>query len=132
MTSKVVGNAGGRAVHAMDSITSLTNSETGQIVVSGSHGGRSSGGYALGTPLAAVFFNDAGVGKDDAGIVALRMLQQAGVAAGTVSNMTARIGDAEDHWKEGVLSHVNQAAADRGIVPGRRLQDAVLEAFRAA
>jgi len=38
--------------------------------------------------FAAVFFNDAGIGKDEAGVVALRLLQDRGLAAGTVLDLT--------------------------------------------
>ena len=95
------------------------------IVVSGSHGGASSGAYALEVPLRAAFFNDAGIGKEDAGIVALGMLQAAGVAAGTVSHESARIGDAKDCWENGVLSRCNAAARALGVEPGASLRAAL-------
>lgn len=59
----------------MDSITKVTPEDAGAIVVCASHGGASSGEFALEVPLAAVFFNDTGVGKENAGIAALDMLQ---------------------------------------------------------
>ena len=108
----------------MDSITKVGPDDARQIVVSASHGGRSSGEFALAVPLRAVFFNDAGGGKDDAGIAALAMLQDHGVAAGTVSHTSARIGDSADTWDSGVVSHVNAAAAALGFAPGLSLQAA--------
>lgn len=117
---------GGRTrVVIMDSITSVAPEDAGSIVVSGSHGGVSSGGFALAVPLKAAFFSDAGVGKDEAGIAALAMLQQCGVAAGAVSHTSARIGEARDVWEHGVISHLNPAARDLGLVVGERLRDAV-------
>jgi hypothetical protein len=115
----------------MDSITKVAPEDAGAIVVSASHGGRSSGGFALAVPLAAVFFNDAGVGKDDAGIAALAMLQDAGVPAGAVSSQSARIGDAADTWESGVLSHVNEAARALGLSPGLGLKAALESLVRA-
>jgi len=109
----------------MDSITRVEPGDAGAIVVSASHGGGSSGGFALEVPLRAAFFNDAGVGKDDAGIAALAMLECRGVAAGTVAHTSARIGDAQDTWEHGVVSHVNATARALGIVPGERLRDAL-------
>ena len=114
----------------MDSITKLTAEDNGAVVVSASHGGASSGEFALEVPLAAVFFNDAGVGKDDAGIVALDMLQKRGTAAGTVSHTSARIGDAQDMWDNGVISHVNEAAKRRGLAPGQSLRQALTTLVR--
>ena len=102
-------------VIAIDSITQLAPGDEGAIVVSGSHGGTSSGTFALKLPLRLVFFNDAGVGKDGAGIAALAMLQALGVAAAAVAHTSARIGDARDAWQHGVVSHVNEAAAALGV-----------------
>ena len=103
----------------VDSITLLDAADAGAIVVSASHGGVSSAAFALEHPLAAVFFNDAGVGKDDAGIAALALLDARGVPAGTVAHTSARIGDAQDTWDHGVLSHLNAAALRWGLRAGR-------------
>lgn len=120
----VAEGAGGRVI-VVDSITQVGPDDAGAIVVSGSHGGTSSGEFALAVALAAVFFNDAGVGKDRAGVAALDMLQARGVAAGAVAHDSARIGDALDAWTSGVLSHVNAAARALGLAPGVRLRDAL-------
>ena len=120
LKKEVARGADGRVV-IMDSITKVTPEDAGGLVVSASHGGASSGEFALEVPLKAVFFNDAGVGKDDAGIAALAMLQARGVAGGTVSHTSARIGDAQDMWDHGVVSHVNEHARALGIVPGQAL-----------
>lgn len=125
LKQEVAAGPGGRVL-IIDSITKVDPQDEGAIVVSASHGGVSSGEFALAVPLRAVFFNDAGVGKDEAGIAALAMLQARGVAGGTVSHTSARIGDAQDMWDHGVLSHVNEAARATGLAPGQRLQ-AVLQ-----
>lgn len=125
MLKREVERGPGGTVLLMDSITKVSPEDAGAIVVSASHGGVSSGEFALAVPLAAVFFNDAGVGKDRAGIAALAMLQQRGVAAGTVGHASARIGDALDSWETGVISHLNEIALGLGLAPGERLRDAV-------
>ena len=117
---------GGRVI-LTDSITKLTPEDAGAIVVSASHGGASSAEFALAVPLKLVFFNDAGVGKDNAGIVALEMLEARGVAAGTVAHTSARIGDSQDMWEAGVISHVNSTARQLGLEPGRLLRAALTE-----
>jgi hypothetical protein len=122
MIKRVVAERGGRKVILMDSISHVEAADAGHIVVSASHGGASSGEYASRHKLAAVFFNDAGVGKDNAGIAALGMLE---FPAGTVSHLSARIGDVEDMWEHGVLSHLNALALGSGLRPGDRLLDAV-------
>jgi hypothetical protein len=124
LKAKVLDTARGRVI-LMDSITKVAAEDEGAYVVAASHGGASSGEFALEVPLGAVIFNDAGVGKEDAGIVALGMLEQRGVPAGTVSHQSARIGDAQDMWDSGVISHVNRPARERGFAPGQRLQDAL-------
>jgi hypothetical protein len=91
----------------------------------------SAGGLARGRGLAAVFFNDAGVGKEQAGIAALAMLDEEGTPAGAVGHRTARIGDALDTWEAGVLSHVNRAARRRGLQAGEPLRFEVLRVFGA-
>ena len=129
LKKEVAAGPGGRVV-IMDSITKVTPEDSGTYVVSASHGGASSGEFALEVPLAAAFFNDAGVGKDDAGIAALAMLQARGVAGGTVSHTSARIGDAQDTWEHGVVSHVNECARALGIAPGQRLGEVLLGQVR--
>jgi hypothetical protein len=72
-----------------------------------------------------VFFNDAGVGLDEAGIRRLPTLDERGIAAGTVSAQSAPIGDARAAYAEGVLSHVNRTAEQLGGRPGMALRDFV-------
>lgn len=125
MLKKVVATGAGGRVVIMDSITKVSAEDRGSVVVSASHGGASSGEFALEVPLTGAFFNDAGVGKDEAGIVALGMLQDRGVAGGTVSHTSARIGDSQDTWDHGVISHVNRRARDLGLLPGDSLRQAL-------
>jgi hypothetical protein len=70
-------------------------------------------------------FNDAGGGKNDAGIAALALLELEGIAAAAVSHESARIGDALDAWENGIVSHVNASAAEAGISTGETLREAV-------
>jgi hypothetical protein len=112
----------------IDSITQLDAGDAGAVVVAGSHGGASSGEVACRLPLAAVFFNDAGIGKDDAGVAALAMLQERGVPAGAVAHTSARIGDARDAWHHGIVSRLNDAARDRGWREGESLRALVVRA----
>lgn len=115
----------------VDSITEVQTDDAGAIVVTGSHAGLSVVNYTLAHPIRAVFFNDAGVGKDDAGIAALAILQEKGVPAGTVSHTSARIGDANDTYTNGVLSHLNTAALSLGFSVGEKLNDAIVRLHNA-
>jgi hypothetical protein len=125
MLTETLAERGGRRIVLMDSISSAAPENAGDIVVSASHGGVSSGQFATRQVLGACFFNDAGVGKDRAGIQALAMLQELGVPGATLSHDSARIGDARDHWEHGVISHVNPAARSHGLREGQSVQDAV-------
>jgi hypothetical protein len=115
----------GGVVLIMDSITKVAPEDAGAIVVSASHGGASSGEFALEVPLKAAFFNDAGGGKDGAGIAALAMLQARGVAGGTVAHTSARIGDSLDTWECGVISDLNESARRLGLAVGESLRGAL-------
>lgn len=111
----------GATLRVVDSVTEALQHPPGAVLVTGSHGGASAGRYAMqARPLLAVF-NDAGVGKDGAGIAALALLQTAGIAACTVAHDSARIGEAASTLADGVLSFANEAAAALGLRPGQRL-----------
>jgi hypothetical protein len=106
-------------LRVVDSITELGPEDCGCIAVSGSHGGISSARYAAAArPLLSVF-NDAGGGKDAAGLAALALLQLQGLAACTVSHASARIGDAQSTLADGIISGVNGQAAALGVQSGQ-------------
>jgi len=112
----------GSALRLVDSITELSPADAGCIAVSGSHGGVSSARYAIAArPLLSVF-NDAGTGKNRAGIAALDMLEAEGLAACTISHDSACIGFAQSTLDEGVVSHANALAVALGITTGRALR----------
>lgn len=116
-----------RPLCLIDSITEITSTMSGAVIVSGSHGGRSVSVYGLSIRPHphAVFFNDAGIGKDRAGIVALDHLEASGVICATYSHDSARIGEAEDGLAHGVVSAVNLPARVAGIAPGQAVAQAV-------
>ena len=131
MVKQEVARGPGGRVLIMGSITQVEAQDEGAWVVSASHGGVSSGEFALEVPLQGAFFNDAGVGKDEAGIAALAMLQARGVAAATVSHQSARIGDSQDTWEHGVVSHANASAQALGLLPGQPLSEGLLRLLQA-
>jgi hypothetical protein len=107
----------------VDSITEAVGPGRGRIVVSGSHGGVSAARFALQAQVRLAVFNDAGVGRDRAGIAGLALLQAAGIAACSVSHDSARIGEARSTLEDGLISHANAAAEGLGARPGVRLRD---------
>lgn len=129
MSGDIPGSIGAHRLFLADSIAEITPAHAGCLVISGSHGGRSAAAYALAVPLALVAFNDAGVGKERAGIVALGLLEATGTPCITVSHLSARIGDARDAWHSGTISFVNDAARIRGMRVGEALSRELLRAF---
>ncbi|HRH76688.1 MAG TPA: hypothetical protein PK129_05000, partial [Cellvibrionaceae bacterium] len=95
----------------------------GAVVVSGSHGGTSAARFAIQAAVRVAVFNDAGVGRDGAGVAGLALLQTAGIAGCTVSHDSARIGEARSTLDDGVISHANAYAEALGATPGLRLRD---------
>jgi hypothetical protein len=110
-------------------VTEVTAAAAGCVVVTGSHGGTSAGRYALAVHAHLYVFNDAGIGKDEAGIAALAMLDAEHRPAAAVAHTSARIGEAADTWERGVVSRVNEAAAALGYRAGEVLRDAVERRF---
>jgi hypothetical protein len=113
------------AVFLLDSITQVDNSHTGCVVVTGSHGGVSAARFALDVRAALYVFNDAGGGKEQAGVAGLDLLEAASIAAICVSHNSARIGEAQDTFENGMISAVNPSAARAGLKTGEPLRVAL-------
>jgi len=109
----------------LDSITHLTGEMSGKVVVAASHCGRNTALLVLHHGVGAVILNDAGVGKAQAGIAGLGLLESAAIPGATVSHWSARIGDGEDCLARGVISHCNEAAAALGVIIGMAAGEAV-------
>src|SRR5271157_379310 len=101
-----------------DSITRVGPEAKGAVVVNGSHGGVYAAYVAAKLGVAAAIFNDAGVGRDAAGIAGLDYLDRLGIPAAAVGHRTARIGDGADMIAHGVVTHANPAAQALGCRPG--------------
>src|SRR5262249_59561805 len=114
-------------VWARDSAAAVGPEHVGTIVATGSHGGLLGGKpeTALKYDAFAALFNDAGIGVDDAGVTRLPALDLRGIAAGTVTAASARIGDARSTYEDGILSRVNARAAALGIAPGSSAREFV-------
>src|SRR6266852_2062578 len=107
-----------------DSITRIAEEATGAVVVNASHGGVYAAYLAAKLGAAAAVFNDAGVGRDGAGIGGLDYLEALGIPAATVGHDTARIGDGADMLARGIVSHANPLALALGVRAGMACQAA--------
>jgi len=115
----------GIEVLLMDSISEIVPGDADKVVIAGSHCSQNVPRYALSVSLRGAAFNDAGIGKDNAGISSLGPLADAGLAAVAVSHETARIGDARDVFENGVISVVNDVAGALGVERGMSIPDFV-------
>ena len=110
-----------------DSIGMLQPDDAGQIVITASHAALSGGrpDNAVPPDIYAVFFSDAGVGMDGAGIARLADLDKSRIIAGTTSADSAPIGDSRALYRDGILSHLNTAAVRAGGRVGMTLKQFV-------
>ena len=111
-------------IQVADSITKLGPQFRGTVLATGSHGGSYCGYLAALAGLRGVIFNDAGIGKDSAGIGALDYLQRLGMTAATVAHTSARIGDGADMLTRGQISHCNATAKALGCAVGQTCKEA--------
>ena len=114
----------GRRIVAMDSNSMVTEENQMDIIMTGSHGGRVGSLPAVKYHVAAAFYNDAGVGKDNAGISRLTWLENNHIYGATVDANTARIGIGLETYKSGIVSHANALAQSIGVRPGISAKEA--------
>lgn len=119
-----------RRLVLIDSAALVVPEDAGQVVVTGSHGALfgNDPSNALKADAALALFNDAGGGK---GMSRLPALQTRGIAAATVAAASARIGEAQSTWADGVISAANERAEALGAGPGERARDLVAWALEA-
>jgi hypothetical protein len=120
-------------VWALDSASLVTPEHGDAIVITGSHGGLLGGNpeTALKYDVLGALYNDAGIGKDEAGVSRLPALDTRGIAAATVAAMSARIGDARSTYEDGIVTRVNARAAALGLSAGMTARDFVAGLRRA-
>jgi hypothetical protein len=103
----------------------------GHVLISGSYGGEYNAWHAARHGVRGVILNDAGVGRDGAGISGLAYLDRIGLAAATADAWSCHIGDGEDMLEHGIVSRVNRSAEALGCRPGETVR-ACAEWLRAA
>ena len=113
-----------RRVVLIDSASLIDPADAGQIIVTGSHGALVGGRpeMALQADGYAAVFNDAGVGRDGAGISRLAALDRRGIPGLAVSAASARIGDAASAYEDGTISFANETAGRLGARAGEALR----------
>ena len=68
--------------------------------------------------------NDAGIAMNKSAVEGVFLLARQGVAAASVSTMSARLGEGLSTWNDGVISIVNDVAARLGVGVGMSCKEA--------
>ena len=110
--------SGDRKVIIADSVTAATDQNRGDVLVCGSHCGANVGQIAATNKIGAMIGNDAGMGKNNAGIAGLAICDAHDIPAAAVASMSAVIGSGVSTYEEGEVSAVNSLAARLGVSEG--------------
>jgi hypothetical protein len=116
----------------LDSVTHLEEADRGRAAHCASHGGSYAGIYAARMGIGAVILNDAGIGREQAGLGGVELLGDLGVPAAAISHRSARIGDGQDGYVRGILSHANAPARKLGLRAGMTCKEALARLEKAS
>jgi hypothetical protein len=114
-----------------DTATKLGAKARGAVIVTGSHGAPYAVYLTLKEHPRGLIHNDAGVGKDGAGIAVTAIAEALGVAAATAAHDSCRIGDAADMIARGRISAANAQARALGVLPHMSCHEAALRLLSA-
>jgi hypothetical protein len=117
----------GRNIVCTDSIAwALPEDRERNVLCTAGHTGRSVVDYFRGFRPWAFICSDGGIGKNQSGTSALAEVDQDGIAGASVDAMTARMGDGQSTYFDGVISACNQTAAAKGVRVGQTAREAAL------
>jgi uncharacterized protein YunC (DUF1805 family) len=102
------------------------------VVIDGSHFGVNSAKMAVDATVKGRIGNDAGIGKNSAGIAGLNILEKVGIPSAAVSSMSAKIGVGMSTWDTGKVSTVNESARKIGVKVGMTTKEAANVMFQSA
>jgi hypothetical protein len=116
----------------LDSVTHFEAKHKGRVAFCGSHAGIYAAYYAASKGVSAIILNDAGIGRERAGVAGLALLEKLGVPGAAISHLSARIGEGKDGVERGVLTTVNAPAAALGLKPRQGCREALLLLHKAS
>jgi hypothetical protein len=129
---KIIKGSGNRKIVVADSAADMDESTKGDVFIDGSHCGINVGEMTIHSEVGAMIGNDAGMGKNDAGIAALAMCDEKDIPAAAVAAMSAKIGSGISTYEQGQISVVNETAKKLGVSVGmsaKEASDKLLEAL---
>ena len=119
--------ANGRSIVCTDSIAyALPEDRERNVLCTAGHTGRSVIGYFRDYRPWAFICSDGGVGKNNSGLSALEAVEADGIPGASVSALTARMGDGQSTYFDGVISAANKLARDKGVQVGQSAKEAAL------
>ena len=119
------------SILAVPSVTKLPPAADGAVVVGGSHGAVYAAYLSAKAGARAAIHNDAGIGRDEAGVSGLAWAETHGMAMAAVLSGSARIGDGADMLKRGIIGRANSLAEACGVKVGQSVAEAA-ELLKAA
>ena len=128
---KIVKESGKSKIIIVDTSSDVNEGNDNDIIVTGSHSGRNSGEHLSSLNIKGVIGNDAGMGKENAGIAGMKILEEHGTPAAAVSCMSARIGNGTSTYEQGKISAANEVAKKLGITIGMAAKEAADKMFEA-
>lgn len=117
---RVVYDAGnGHRVVATNSIAdALPEDRDTNVLCTAGHTGRSVIDYITRFRPYGYICSDGAIGKNNSGLAALEPTSAAGIPGAAVSAASARMGDGLSTYEDGIISAVNELAAEAGVVAG--------------
>ncbi len=118
-------NDQGRSIVCTDSIAfALPEDRERNVLCTAGHTGRSVVDYFRQFRPWAFICSDGGVGKNGSGISALQDVEADGIAGASVDALTARMGDGQSTYFDGVISAMNRIAQAKGVRVGQTAREA--------
>lgn len=118
-------NAQGRSIVCTDSIAfALPEDRERNVLCTAGHTGRSVVDYFRQFRPWAFICSDGGIGKNNSGISALQDVEADGIAGASVDALTARMGDGQSTYFDGVISAMNSIAQAKGVRIGQTAREA--------
>lgn len=118
-------NEQGRSIVCTDSIAfALPEDRERNVLCTAGHTGRSVVDYFRQFRPWAFICSDGGIGKNQSGVSALQDVEADGIAGASVDALTARMGDGQSTYFDGVISAANSVAQAKGVRVGQTAREA--------
>ena len=128
---KIIKISGKARLIIVDTASDVHEGNDTDVIITGSHSGRNSGEYLAHLNIKGTIGNDAGTGKNDAGIAGMKILEGHGIPAAAVASMSAKIGNATSTYEQGKISATNGLAKKLGITVGMSAKEAAAKLLEA-